>query len=204
MNNKLLSFIKELSFRNITPERKGMLEQLSAYIRNKQIIGEPINLNFICTHNSRRSHLGQIWAQTAAHYYQISPVKCYSGGTDATALYPKIEETLSNSGFEINVDASKVNPKYTIGFAKDADSIIAFSKVYDDPSNPTSNFAAVMTCNDADENCPFIPGAEKRFAITYEDPKAFDHSPEQDQKYLERSTQIAEEMFYVFSQINNQ
>lgn len=58
-----------------------------------------------------------------------------------------------------------------------------------------------MTCSQADGGCPFISGAEKRIAITYDDPKAFDNTDQQTEKYNERSLQIATEMFYVFSQI---
>ena len=58
-----------------------------------------------------------------------------------------------------------------------------------------------MTCSHADENCPFIAGAEKRIPITYEDPKKFDNTPEQLAKYNERSLQIATELFYVFSKV---
>lgn len=59
-----------------------------------------------------------------------------------------------------------------------------------------------MTCSDAERNCPFVPGAEKRIAITYDDPKAFDGTESQAAKYVERATQIATELFYVFSQLN--
>jgi arsenate reductase len=48
----------------------------------------------------------------------------------------------------------------------------------------------------------FIAGAEKRIPITYEDP--FDNTPQQAEKYQERSLQIATEMLYVFSQIKSE
>ncbi len=72
----------------------------------------------------------------------------------------------------------------------------------DDHFNPASDFAAVMTCSQADVGCPFITGAEKRIPVTYDDPKAFDQTPQQKEKYHERSLQIATEMHYVFSQIS--
>ena len=59
-----------------------------------------------------------------------------------------------------------------------------------------------MTCNNADEGCPMVFGAEARFPIKYDDPKEFDNSSQQTEKYAERSLQIASEMFYVFSQIS--
>ena len=73
----------------------------------------------------------------------------------------------------------------------------------DDNFNPKSEFAAIMTCDSANEACPFVPGAEKRISITFDDPKVFDNTLQQKEKYKERSLQIAAEMFYVFSQINS-
>ena len=55
-----------------------------------------------------------------------------------------------------------------------------------------------MTCNNADEGCPLVIGAEARFPIKYDDPKAFDGTELQTQKYAERSLEIASEMFWVF------
>ncbi len=158
-------------------------------------------MNLICTHNSRRSHLAQVWAQTAAYYYGIQNVFCYSGGTEATALYPKVAETLVQSGFKIMKLSENNNPVYAIKFAGNQAPIIGFSKTYDDDFNPENEFAAIMTCSQADGGCPFIAGAEKRIAVTYDDPKAFDNTEQQSEKYNERSMQIATEMFYVFSQI---
>lgn len=59
-----------------------------------------------------------------------------------------------------------------------------------------------MTCTEADGACPYIEGAQVRVATPYNDPKAFDGTPQQDAMYLERSKQIATECLYVFSQIN--
>jgi hypothetical protein len=93
------------------------------------------------------------------------------------------------------------NPTYQISFSKNEGPIECFSKVYDDIKNPKLNFAAIMTCSDAEENCPFIPGVELRIGTTYDDPKAFDNTPIQDSKYDERCKQIALETLYVFSKI---
>jgi arsenate reductase len=190
-----------LKFNDITQERKNTLQPLIDYIQMKVVNLEDIHLNFICTHNSRRSHLSQIWAQTAAHYYGIKNVFCYSGGTEATALFPKVAEVLEKTGFKIQKLSEEKNPVYAIKFAENTLPVIGFSKTYDDGFNPKNNFAAIMTCSGADEGCPFIAGAEKRIPITFEDPKTFDNTPQQTEKYQERSLQIAGELFYVFSQI---
>jgi len=202
MHKQLRESLGSLECRAIATERKEALQVLIDYILFKREIDETILLNFICTHNSRRSHLAQIWAQTAAAYYHIDNVKCFSGGTEATALYPMIAETLKYQGFDFVKDNNSSNPEYKFSFASDADPIVAFSKVFDDPINPNKNFAAVMTCDHADQNCPIIHGCEKRIPITYEDPKISDGTDHQKATYLERSLQIGSEMMYVFNQVS--
>lgn len=194
-------FINELDMLTITNDRKTVLQPLTDYIQSKIDNNQKIRLNFICTHNSRRSHLSQVWAQAMANYFSIKNVVCYSGGTEATALFSLVAETLKNSGFEINTLSKNNNPVYSIKYSENEHPIIGFSKKLDSDFNPKSAFAAIMTCSQADGGCPFIAGAEKRIPITFEDPKAFDNTPLQSEKYLERSIQIATEMQYVFSQI---
>jgi arsenate reductase (thioredoxin) len=193
--------IKSLDFKSIPEERKIILEPLIDFIQDKTNNNQEIRLNLICTHNSRRSHLSQVWAQTAAAHYTIKNVFCYSGGTEATALFPMAAKTLIKQGFQIETIAEGINPVYAIKYAENSHPIIGFSKTFDDVFNPQSEFAAILTCSSADQGCPFISGAEKRIPITYEDPKAFDNTSQQAEKYEERSFQIATEMFYVFSQI---
>lgn len=195
--------IRAFDFENITAERKITLQPLIDFIQAKTLNQQEIRLNFICTHNSRRSHLSQVWAQTAATYHTIKNVFCYSGGTEATALFPMIAKTLEQSGFKIKTITEGNNPIYAIKHGENEHPIIGFSKTYDDDFNPQSEFAAILTCSQADGDCPFIAGAEKRIPITFEDPKAFDNTPQQAEKYQERSLQIATEMFYVFSQIKS-
>ncbi|MDV3508328.1 protein-tyrosine-phosphatase [Elizabethkingia anophelis] len=186
---------------NINEERKNVLWPLIGYIQKKINDKQRININFICTHNSRRSHLSQIWAQAAASYFNILGVHCYSGGTEETALFPKIIETLKIQGFNILKISDGNNPVYAIKYSANTPPVIGFSKKYDNPFNPEDSYAAVMTCSQADEGCPFIAGAEVRIPITFEDPKKSDNTPEQTQVYAERSLQIAAEMLYVFSSI---
>jgi arsenate reductase len=193
--------INTLNFESISDERKIILQPLVDFIQRKANIGQEIRLNLICTHNSRRSHLSQVWAQTAAAHYNVKNVFCYSGGTEATALFPVAAKTLAKQGFQIKTIAEGSNPVYAIKYAENEHPVIGFSKTFDDDFNPQSEFAAILTCSSADKGCPFIAGAEKRIPVTFEDPKAFDNTPQQAEKYEERSIQIATEMFYVFSQI---
>lgn len=194
--------VKQIKWEEINnDERKGALQPLIDFIQQKTNIKQEININFICTHNSRRSHLSQVWAQAAAGYFGIENVICYSGGTEETALFPKVAATLSSQGFNIFKINVSNNPVYAIKYNENSPPIIGFSKKYDSPFNPVSDFAAIMTCSQADGACPFIAGAEKRIPITFEDPKISDNTPRQTEVYAERSLQIATEMFYVFSKI---
>jgi arsenate reductase len=193
--------IKDLDETSISVERQNIAQPLVDYIQSKVESNQEIRLNFICTHNSRRSHLSQVWAQTLAHYFDIKNVFCYSGGTETTALFPMAAKTLENTGFEIDTIAEGSNPIYAIKYAADAHPILGFSKKFDSNFNPNSNFAAVLTCSSADKECPYIANAEVRIPMTFEDPKAFDNTPQQAEKYNERSLQIATELKYVFSKI---
>lgn len=198
---EILNVIDTFIIEGISAERKIILQPLIDFIQIKVDNQVKIRLHFICTLNSRRSHLAQVWAQTAATFYTIKNVFCYSGGTEATALFPMVAKTLENQGYKITIISEGKNPVYSIKYAQNEDPIIGFSKTYDDEFNPQSDFAAILTCSQADVGCPYIAGAETRIPITFDDPKAFDNTPQQAQKYEERSVQIATEMFYVFSQI---
>lgn len=207
ISNKTILFpeiedtINTFNFETISEERSSILQPLIDFIQFKVETNSQVRLNLICTHNSRRSHLSQVWAQTAAAHYNIKNVFCYSGGTEATAMFPLVSKTLAKQGFQIKIISEGNNPIYSIKFSENEHPVIGFSKTFDNDFNPKSEFAAIMTCSSADKGCPFIAGAEKRIPITFEDPKAFDNTPQQAEKYEERSLQIANEMFYVFSKI---
>ncbi|GGF50967.1 arsenate-mycothiol transferase ArsC [Echinicola rosea] len=198
---KIKEVVDSLDVTGISSERRTTLLPLIEFVQAKVANDEEIRLNFICTHNSRRSHLSQVWAQAIAFHLGLKNVFSYSGGTEATALFPMAAKALEKSGFKIIAFAEGTNPAYSIKYSDNEHPVIGFSKKYDHDFNPRSGFAAIMTCSQADGNCPFIEGAEKRIPITFEDPKLFDNTPQQEEKYMERSLQIASELFYVFSQI---
>ncbi|MEO8234584.1 MAG: protein-tyrosine-phosphatase [Flavobacterium sp.] len=203
MYPNLKASIKAIAEILVSEERKEILQPLLDYIQLKVDAKKEIRLNFICTHNSRRSHFSQIWAQTMAFHFGIQNTFCYSGGTEATAIFSKILETLNNQGFQIKKLSETDNPVYSVKYDENEHPIICFSKTFDVDFNPNSQFAAIMTCSSADEGCPFIAGAEKRFPIRYNDPKAFDGTELMNAKYEERSLEIASEMYFVFSKITN-
>lgn len=211
VNSKLICMYKNIQhycdslkteFEIIPNERKVLLEKISKYISGKLESNLPVQLVYICTHNSRRSHFGQIWAHIAANYYQLKNVHTFSGGTEATAFNSNAINALERVGFKVKTLGSEQNPTYHLFFDDASDPVICFSKVYDDQNNPHENFAAIMTCSEADVNCPFVPGVELRIGVTYNDPKQFDNTLLQNSKYDERCRQIALETFYVFSKIN--
>ncbi|AUC14465.1 protein-tyrosine-phosphatase [Tenacibaculum sp. SZ-18] len=202
MNQRLEQTIKNISSLPISEERKEILKPLLSYLQKKRNNDESIRINYICTHNSRRSHLGQIWMQTLASHFNIDTITTYSGGTEATAMAKPIVETLKNQGFEIQQLSQEQNPVYAIKYDLESLPVIGFSKKYDNEFNPNSGFAAIMTCSEADGGCPFVAGSEIRVPITYEDPKISDNTDKQSEVYLTRSNQIASEMYYVLSQLN--
>jgi arsenate reductase len=198
----LLQTIASLPISSINSERMVLLEELAQYLRETLITGPEIRLNFICTHNSRRSQFSQIWGQTAAAYYGIE-VFCYSGGVEVTAFNPRAVAAIQRDGFKV-VQKEGENPIYFVLFSDDSEPIVAFSKVYDDTINATKDFAAVMTCDHADENCPVISGAERRFPLRFEDPKSFDGTVQEEEMYTERSHQIGAELFFLFEKVSKQ
>lgn len=191
----------EQEFEHINPERKELLAKISDFIQQRYDNQQAINLIYVCTHNSRRSHFGQVAAAIAAAYYNIAQVKTFSGGTEATAFNPNAIKALKSLGFDITTENQAViNPVYNVNFGQNL-STTCFSKVYNHESNLTHDAAAIMTCSDAEQNCPFISGVSLRIGTTYEDPKKSDGTAQQDQIYSERFKQIATETLYAFSLI---
>ncbi len=189
-------------FDQISAERKEQLDQLSAYFSKKYKIGSTPKATVICTHNSRRSHMGQLWISVAAAYYGLPAVGTYSGGTAVTAFNPRAVKALQDLGFDIaTVPPKTENPIYQVRWNDGMTPYPAFSKCYDNPPNPTEDFAAIMVCTSADEGCPIVPGCDFRLALPFNDPKAFDDTPLAAAKYEERGRDIGREFLYVFSNI---
>lgn len=186
----------------IGAERRSLLTELAAYISERLAAGGPARLVFICTHNSRRSHLSQCWARAAADHFGIGGVETYSGGTEATAIAPQAAASLERCGFAVGERGDEANPVVTVGCGG-AEPVLAWSKVYDDPANPATEFAAVMTCSSADTGCPVVPGADARFALVWDDPKSADGFPHESATYDERCRRIGRELIYAFSRVSS-
>ena len=186
--------------RSLPEERKVELKKLAAYVRDGRAAGRPVKLLFICTHNSRRSQIAQLWASVAAAYYGLDSIHAFSGGTEASAFNPRAVAALQRAGFEIAASSTGTNPHYRVTFAPHETPLDLYSKTYGDAVDPQTDFAAVMTCAQADKSCPLVQGASLRVALHYEDPKAADGTAEEAATYDARVRQIGSEMLYLFSE----
>lgn len=191
---------RSAEFDQINEVRQAQLAELAGYIADRHATGEPAKLNFVCTHNSRRSHLAQLTCAAAAERYGHS-VETYSSGTEATAFNPRSVAAVERAGFHVEKAADGENPLYHVTTGANRPAMVCFSKRIDDAPNPSDNFAAIMVCDSADAACPTVPGADRRFAIRYVDPKVADDTPEEAATYDERCAQIAREMLYTMSLI---
>ncbi|HXJ56190.1 MAG TPA: protein-tyrosine-phosphatase [Verrucomicrobiae bacterium] len=199
----LRPYINEVTYElgMVSADRKVVLNEIVSSIAAQLEAGKPAKLTFICTHNSRRSHMSQIWAQTAAYYYGLERVEAFSGGTESTACNCRTVTAMRRAGFDIQDATTGDNPLYLVRYAADRPPIRAYSKVYNTDSNPKQDFIALMTCSVADKTCPVVAGAIGRFAIHYADPRLCDDTPTETTAYNERCREIAREMFYIMSEV---
>ena len=205
LNGRLRKYLddRKAEFDQIPSERRETLQQVAQYVRSCASTGEVARLTFICTHNSRRSHMGHLWASASALYYGVGNVEAFSGGTEATAFNPRAVAALERAGFAIEKGPEKQNPRYRVHLATQGSPLICFSKVYFDEPNPKKDYCAVMTCAHADKSCPNVRGASVRVSVPYEDPKASDGTAAETATYDERCAQIARETLYIFSLVKS-
>lgn len=186
---------------SLPQDRQVLLDGVCDYISTRVKRGEPVRLVFICTHNSRRSHLAQVWCQIAAARYNVPGIETFSGGTEATACNIRTVRVLRRAGLSVVATSQTDNPVYLAQYSDALPPLQLYSKVYSSNGNPSSGFAAMLCCSDADEQCPLVSGSDGRFGLHYEDPKSADNSPAERQRYDERNLQIAQEMFRVMSEV---
>lgn len=205
MYKNIIEFIEQgLSLqKKIQKERQLLLDRLVNYISKKLLNMEDANLIFICTHNSRRSQLAQVFAVLAAEYAGLKRVRVYSGGTQITRVHPNTVATLLRAGFLVKQSGPAENPVFEFQYGNEK-KLQCHSKSYDDPTNPSEHFAAVMTCSEAEQNCPVVQGSEFRLGLPYPDPGASDGEAEENTVYDQSRDLIAREMLYVFSRVKKQ
>jgi protein-tyrosine-phosphatase len=200
MYKKLESTIEDLKegFSEISSARKRSLEEVARFVNKEIHSSGGVKINFICTHNSRRSQMAQIWTQAAAEFYGLKGVETFSGGVETTEFDSRAVDAIKRAGFRMRKSGDD-NPEYHIRYGKGQDSLVCYSKTFNDPGNPSDNFAAILTCSQAEEKCPIIPGAEYRQLISYDDPKKADGTDKEEEVYDERCIQIGTEIFYMMS-----
>lgn len=190
-------------FDQIPGERKTELKKIALYVKNRAKANHPIRLTFICTRDSRRSQMSRIWAAAAANFYGVSGVETYSGGTEATAFDPRSIAAIKRAGLKVEKVEDGKNPRFEVRFKAPGKALVCYSKVHRDAPNPKEDFCAVITCSQADKNCPTIDGCSLRVALPFEDPRVSDDKPEEGATYDESCRQICREMLYLFSQAQN-
>jgi protein-tyrosine-phosphatase len=201
LRKELEERIEELSdeFILIPEDRKLVLEELGTYIYESAVNEEPAKLVVICTHNSRRSHIGQLWLHAAAAWYGVGEVQVFSGGTEATAFNTRAVQALKRSGFAFQKMTGGDNPSYSASILRDGakdSGMLMFSKKFGHSQNPQEGFAALMVCSDADKSCPIVPGADARYSLPFDDPRYFDGTPSESKQYDETVQLIGREMLY--------
>ncbi len=194
----------EKQFDEINEERKKELTILADKIRQQINEQGSSNVTFVCTHNSRRSQLAELWLRAASEYYGLDNIASYSGGTEATAFNPRMVDAVLRFGFYLRRSKDAENPRYLASLdSKDRNNHTMFSKKYDDKFNPSKDFIAVMVCSQADAECPFVPGAYSRISLPYEDPKAFDGTDQETTAYDQKVEEIGREILFVGKILSN-
>jgi arsenate reductase len=184
----------------ITGDRKQLLLKIAEAIAKEYVKEELVNLNFICTHNSRRSQLCQVWSFFAADFFNFN-INTFSGGIEVTAFHRNTIKTLQKTGFTFQLeDFCHQNPTYRIGFNGVNKTVLGFSKLYNDESN-LNPFMAITTCIDADINCPVVNGASYRFHLPFIDPKSSDGKNTQEEMYLNVNKDIAGQIYFLFASV---
>ena len=199
-------------------DRRELLLQAAEGISRRAADMSPVNLLFVCTHNSRRSQFAQLWAAFAMQQLKADRLRSYSCGTEATACNPRTVAALRRAGVTVTTDkeeenATADNPHYRCSLTSENQKAVAssasgrdhvelFSKAFGHPSLPTENLVAMMCCDEADKNCPVVPGALLRVALHYRDPKIADGTPQEAAAYDERNLQIASEMLFLMRHIS--
>nr|WP_039948728.1 arsenate reductase [Leptospira fainei] len=183
---------------SILPERKKILTQFAESILESFEKRSKATILFVCTQNSRRSQISQIFGAAIPQFLGIPSIKAFSGGTEISAFHPNSIAALESIGFRIENEGPPRNPKYSIRWADGTPALIAFSKKFSDPPNPHRDFIVIMVCSSADEACPYVAGAEARISLPFEDPKSADDSPEVISKYVETCERIARELLFTF------
>jgi hypothetical protein len=203
MNHTIGEYLEKVreAAKRVPQHREVELKNLIAYVVKKKA---KCGLMYVCTHNSRRSQMAQVWSFIISRNFGFHEVRSFSAGTEVTAFDQRALDAIDRAGVVIEQVSDGENPQYRIHSSDDARTLLTYSKLIEDPINPHNNFATIMTCSTADNNCPVIAEADERISLRYADPKASDGTPEESDIYDERCLQIATELMYVFEEVKKQ
>ena len=114
---------------------------------------EKARVLFLCTHNSARSQMAEgLLRHLAGDHFEAM-----SAGTEATHVRPLAIRAMEEIGIDISGQESKTLDRYL-----------------------EESFDYVITvCDDANEACPFFPGAANRLHWSFEDPSRVEGSEEE-------------------------
>jgi hypothetical protein len=140
----------------------------------------------------------------ASDLYEISNIHTFSGGTEATALNERVITAIKNVGFTVDsTTLDESNPRYFIKWETEMEAYEAFSKKYSNKANPSTNFAAIMVCSEADEGCPIVHGSDFKLSLPYLDPKAFDDTDKEGESYANKIREIGREALFTMLSVKN-
>ena len=115
--------------------------------------GERARVLFLCTHNSARSQM----AEGLLRHLAGDRFESHSAGTEATRVRPRAIRAMEEIGVDISGQESKTLERYQ-----------------------QEPFDYVITvCDDANEACPFFPGAQSRLHWSFKDPSKAEGSEEE-------------------------
>jgi arsenate reductase len=108
---------------------------------------------FLCTHNSARSQM----AEGLLRHLASDRFEAMSAGTEATRVRPLAIRAMDEIGIDISEQESKTLDRY-------------LGEPFD---------YVITVCDDANEACPFFPGAQSRLHWSFEDPSKAEGSEEE-------------------------
>ena len=115
--------------------------------------GERTRVLFLCTHNSARSQMAEgLLCHLAGDRFEA-----HSAGTEATHVRPLAIQAMNELGVDITGQESKTLERH-------------LGEPFD---------YVITVCDDANEACPFFPGARNRLHWSFEDPSQADGSEEE-------------------------
>ena len=188
MNKKFDEFFYRLN--NFSPEikQKDRLELIANELNKK--IKETNVLVFLCTHNSRRSQICEVWGSIFSLIYK-KEILINSAGTIKTSVHKEIFNVLKKCGVSVNENEEIAFKNLLIKLkSKTLDQIDA------------KKFIAIMTCSDAEKSCPIDSRSVKNINMFFKDPKVYDNTKYMEEEYLKTNSNIAEELNYIFKRIN--